>query len=405
MKNIWIFNHYALTPDMSGGTRHFDFAVELVKRGYSVTIFASSFHYSQYKELKSYKDTFYVKEERDGVDFIWLKTRPYVGNGIGRVINMLDYMNKVQQVIGNVEEEPDLVIGSSVHLFAVYAAYKVAKRKQVPFVMEVRDIWPQTLIDMGISKWHPFIVLLGILEKFLYKKADKIISNLPYAYEHIGKFGVKKEDFFWISNGVDIERSKRIKAYEYEKNKLHITYAGAVGQANQLETLVQAAAVLEDNEKVVFHVIGSGPLLKDLEKMKTSNVILHGSLPKEKAISMIKGADVLFFPLADSPVFRFGISSNKLFDYLASKNPIIFASNASNNPVKEANAGISIKAESVEEVISAVNTLMDMDQKERQKLGENGYNYVAKNFSIPALVDKLEVCISSLVYNVSKKEQ
>lgn len=403
MHNIWIFNHHALTPEMGGGTRHYDFAKELIKRGYSVTIFASSFHYSKYKELKLYADTDHQIEEVDGVTFVWLKTRPYRGNGLGRVINMLDYMFKVQKVVDTIEEKPDVIIGSSVHLFAVYAAYKVAKKLETPFVMEVRDIWPQTLIDMGISKWHPFIKVLSVLEKFLYKKADKIISNLPYAYEHIGKFGVKKEDFYWISNGVDVERSQKIKAHKYEQDKLHITYAGAVGQANQLNVLVQAAAAFKDDETMVFHIIGNGPLLEQLAKVKTDNVILHGALPKEKAISMIKGSDILFFPLADSPVFRFGISSNKLFDYLASKKPIIFASNAKNNPVKESNSGMSIKADNVDEIVHAINKLKAMEKEALEKFGANGYAYVAKNFSIPILVDRLEACLSSLVYNVPKK--
>ncbi len=389
---------------MSGGTRHYDFAKELVSRGYKVTIFAASFHYSSYSELKEYKDDFFLRENTDGVDFVWLKTRPYKGNGIGRVINMLDYMYKVQKAVDHVNDKPDVIIGSSVHLFAVYAAYKVSKRLQIPFIMEVRDIWPQTLIDMGISKWHPFVIALGLLERFLYKKADKIITNLPYAYEHIEKFGISRKNIIWISNGVDTHRSQSIQAYKYEPGKLHITYAGAIGQANQLEVLVKAAKHFEDKDLVV-HIIGDGVLLKRLEKVKPHNVILHGPVPKEKAISMIKGSDVLFFPLADSPVFRFGISSNKLFDYLASGKPIIFASNAKNDLIKEANAGISIEADNEQAVIDAIKQLSAMDKRELSELGNNGLQYVSKHFSIEVLVDKLEECFSSLVYNVPKSEK
>jgi len=404
MKHIWIFNHHALTPSMSGGTRHYDFAKELVKRGYKVSIFASSFHYSQYKELKVYTDEPYLFEEIDGINFIWIKTRPYRGNGIGRVWNMLEYMYKVQKIANKTPDKPDVIIGSSVHLFAVYAAYKVAKKQKIPFVMEVRDIWPQTLIDMGVFKWHPFILLLHALEKFLYKKSDKIITNLPYAYEHIQKFGIKKEDIVWISNGVDISRSKNIQAYMYNNNKFNVSYAGSLGQANQLDILVQAASSLKD-DNVEFHIIGNGVMLEELEKIKTANVHLYGALPKEEAISMMKGSDLLFFPLADSPVFKFGISSNKLFDYLASEKPVLFASNAKNNPIKEANAGISIQAGSKQEIISAIHKLRQMDRKTLDGFGENGLHYVSKHFSIPVLVDKLESCLSSLVYNVSKKER
>ena len=399
--NIWIFNHHAVTPDMSGGTRHFDFAKELIKQGNKVTIIASSFHYSKYKELKTYNNSNYLYEQIGGVDFIWIKTRPYSGNGVGRVFNMLDYMYKALHV--KIDTKPDIIIGSSVHLFAVYAAYKMAKKLDVPFVMEVRDIWPQTLIDMGISSWHPFILLLGYLEKFLYKKATKIISLLPLAHKHIEKFGIEKEKIIWISNGVDIERSQNIRAFQFEAKQFHITYAGAIGQANQLQTLIEAASAIKDST-VLFHIIGDGPLKLELENIKTPNVIFHGSVSKQKAIAMINGSDVLFFPLADSPVFKFGISSNKLFDYLASKKPIIFASNSQNNPVKEANAGISIPAEDAVELIKSIEILKLMSQEKRNILGENGFNYVQKHHSITHLAAKFKLCLSSIVYTSQKKK-
>ena len=400
--NIWIFNHHALTPDMSGGTRHFDFAKELVGRGHTVTIFASSFHYAQHKDLKTYTDAFYLKETIEGVHFIWLKTLPYKGNGVKRVLNMLEYMLKAQKVVQDVPRQPDIIVGSSVHLFAVYAAYKVAKKLNVPFVMEVRDIWPQTLIDMGISKYHPFVLLLGKMEKFLYRKASKIITNLPYAYKHIEKFDIKREDIIWISNGVDITKSSSIEAYQYKEKSLNIVYAGALGQANQLNILLEAANKLQ-KEDIIFHIIGDGPMYDILNKTKTTNVIMYGALAKEKAIAMIKGADILFFPLADSPVFKFGISSNKLFDYLASRHPIIFASNAENNPIQEANAGLSISPENSDEIVTAIKKLQMYSPSQRDALGENGYHYVSKYFNIPTLVDKLEDCLSSLVYNAEKK--
>lgn len=402
MKSIWIFNHHALTPDMSGGTRHYDFARELVKRGYCITIFAAGFHYSKYQELKEYGNTYFLKEQIDGIDFVWLKTRPYTGNGIGRVLNMLDYMYKAQRVMHELKAKPEIVIGSSVHLFAVYAAYKIAKRLDVPFVMEVRDIWPQTLIDMGFSKWHPFVLLLGCLEKFLYKKADKIITLLPYAHEHIEERGGKRENIIWISNGVDVSRSAEIEAFAFDPKKFHVTYAGAIGQANQLYAFIRAASRLQEQKDIVFHIAGDGPLRKELERSKTSNVVFYGAVAKEQAIAMMRGSDVLFFPLADSPVFKYGISSNKLFDYLASQTPIIFASHAKNNVVKDANAGISINVDDEEEIIEAIKLLKSLSTSERKLLGKNGLDYVSKHFSIPVLVDKLEDGLSSLVYNLQK---
>lgn len=399
--NIWIFNHHALIPDMGGGTRHFDFAKELVRRGHHVTIVASSFHYAKFEEIKTYPDTPYLHEKIDGVSFIWIKTRPYQGNGFGRVLNMIDYTIKALRI--KIQAKPDVIIGSTVHLFAVFAAYRQAKQLKVPFVMEIRDIWPQTLIDMGISRWHPFIILLGWLERFLYRRADKIITLLPYAYEHIKRFGIKEDDVIWISNGVDVARSQQIKPYEFGQNKIHITYAGTIGQANQIQTFIAAASALQTNTHLLFHIIGNGPLKKVLEAIKPSNVLFHGSVAKEQAIAMIKGSDILFFPLADAPVFKFGISSNKLFDYLASKRPIIFASNSKNNPIKEANAGISIKAADAEMLIDAIKQLSALSYEARMQYGENGFDYVNKRFSIFQLAAKLEETLALIVYNPTKK--
>ena len=202
---IWILNHHALTPQMGGGTRHYDFAKELIARGHQVSIISSSFHYSKYQEMKDYGSKNYIREDIHGVDWLWVKTPPYYGNGISRVKNMLSFTKSVLNITPTLDlPRPDVIIGSSVHLFAVWAAYRLSKRFKTPFVMEVRDLWPQTLIDMGISKWHPFILLLSWLEKFLYKKADKIITLLPKANLYIEKLGIEKEKIVWISNGANI---------------------------------------------------------------------------------------------------------------------------------------------------------------------------------------------------------
>ncbi len=397
--NIWIFNHHALTPDMSGGTRHYDFAKELVKRGHSVTIFASSFHYAKHEEMKKYDDAYFLEEIYDGVKFVWIQTRPYQGNGLGRVLNMLDYMIKVQKIALTCKEKADVIIGSSVHLFAVYAAYKISKKLHIPFVMEVRDIWPQTLIDMGVSKWHPFVLLLAVLEKFLYKKADKIITNLPYAYKHIETFGVKREDIIWISNGVDTSPFKALHVKHSEK--FILTYTGSMGQANALETLLEVAKRLDKKLPIYFRLIGDGVLKASFKKYilenALNNVSIEDAVPKEEIAHILMSSSVLYVGLKNSPLYRFGISLNKIYDYLAANRTIIFASDAPNNPVKDAQAGVSIEPENVTALEKAIVTLYKMGENERTLRYGNGLNYVEKNFSIQSLTDKLENLLNGLV--------
>lgn len=390
--NIWIFNHHALTPDMSGGTRHYDFAKELTKRGHSVTIVASSFHYSKYQEMKEYDDREYLEETIDNINFIWIKTPSYFGNGFSRVKNMLSYFLKVLKYIPKLNlKKPDIIVGSSVHLFAVYSAYKLSKKYNTPFIMEVRDIWPQTLIDMGISKWHPFIILLGVLEKYLYKKADRIISNLPYAYEHIEKF-VSREKFEWISNGVDLSNIKYIP--KVQKEKFVISYTGAIGVANNLQLLLDVAKKLKEKKDIYFRIVGDGAQkekLKDfVKKENLTNVSIENPVPKKEVTNILQDSDILFFNLIDSPVFNFGISSNKLFDYMASGRVIIFSTKAKNNPIKDAQAGYSITPDDIEELEKTILEIYNLSQEDRDKIGQKIRAYAEQNYSIEVLVNKFE---------------
>jgi len=403
--NIWILNHYAVTPDLPGGTRHFDFGKELVKRGYKVTIFASSFHYSLLKETKEYKENDYIVEDYEGVRFVWLKTFPYSRNDWKRVINMLSYSIRAYKVAKRLNiEKPDIIIGSSVHLFAVFTAYLLSKKYKTPFIMEVRDLWPQTLIDMGVPKWHPFVILLGILEKFLYKKADKIIVLLPKANEYIEKLDIPSEKIVWITNGVDLGRFN----FDIDNNDLRhdkkgfiITYTGAIGKVNNLDILLEAAEILKEGySEIKFLLVGDGPekerLVMIIGEKNLNNIEFNKAVPKREMAKIIYKSDALILLLRNSSLYRYGISLNKLFDYLASGKPIIFSSNSINNPVEEARAGITVPPDNPQELANAIIKLYKMSPEERKEIGMNGRRYVEKHYSIPNLVDKLEKIIEEV---------
>jgi glycosyltransferase involved in cell wall biosynthesis len=351
-------------------------------------IISSSFHYSKYSELKEYGNSEYIKEDIDGIEWIWLKTPPYTGNGIARVKNMLSYTHKAISIIPTLNlPKPDTIIGSSVHLFAVYATYRLSLRYKTPFVMEVRDLWPQTLIDMGISKWHPFIIILGVLEKFLYKKADKIITNLPYASSYISKF-TDSSKVEWISNGVDISNV----IYKKPENRqiLKVAYTGALGVANNLSLLVEFAKTKPKN--IEFLIVGDGVEKAKLLQLSKGleNIQIKEPVAKDEVPCILQNSDILYFNLKDSPVFKYGISSNKLFDYMASGRVIIFSSNATNNPIKECDGGITIEPDNIEALQNAIYQIQNMSYEKRVQLGENNRDYCKQNYDIKVLVDKLE---------------
>lgn len=393
MKNIWIINHHALTPSMSGGTRHYDFAKELINRGHKVTIIAASFHYAKYQEMKEYKDKEYLIENIDGIDFIWIKTPPYIGSGFSRVKNMISFMSQVLSIIPKLSlKNPDTIIGSSVHLFAVYAAYRLSLKYNAKFIMEVRDLWPQTLIDMGISSWHPFIILLGFMERFLYKKADSIISLLPNGYKYIQKY-TQKNKIVWISNGTKISNKDQY-TQKLDDQKFNILYTGTHGIANDLEVLIEVANNLKSKKNIHFTLLGDGPLKDKLinktKEYKLTNITFLNSVPKDDVFDYLRSADLLYVGLKNLPLYKYGMSMNKVFDYMSEKKPILFVSSIKDNIIEKSNGGVVLRDNSYINISNTINSFAMMTKEKLKTYGDNNYNYLKNHFSIEVLTNKLE---------------
>ncbi|MEN3014836.1 MAG: glycosyltransferase family 4 protein [bacterium] len=407
--NIWIFNHYATTPNYPGGTRHYDLSKELVKKGHRVTIFASSFHYLLLSETKSYNKNRFIVEEIEGIRFIWIKTPAYRKSDLKRVINMLVY--SYNSLLSALEvgklEKPDVVIGSSVHLFAPLIAYFISKKFKVPFIFEVRDLWPKALIDLGVSPLHPFIIILSIIERFLYKKAHKIITLLPNSYQYMKNFKVE-DKLIWIPNGIDDSRIKSIMENEARtySNSIKIAYAGAMGRGNDIQVIFDIAKKIRSSfDNVKIHIIGGGYNKKDLiEKLSTQDsqvremIKIEEAVPKNKIYHKLLEFDILLYHVAD--VFKYGISSNKIFDYLAVGKPIIFFADVPNNIVEEAQAGVTVK--NIDQIPKAIEYIISLPENELKEMSKRARDYVLQNYSITVLADKLEKVIKEVCDNFAK---
>lgn len=396
-KRIWILNHYAGPPD-SQSTRHFDLGRKLVSKGHKVTIFASSFSHNKFREDRLSSDEKWKSQNYGGVRFVWIRTYPYRGNDWRRILNMLSYAWRVIRVGKGLREQPDVIIGSCVHPFAVLAAYILSRMTKSRFFFEVRDLWPQTLIDLGaLSARSPIAWGLRKLEKYLYTHAEKIIVLLPYADRYISNLGISREKIVWIPNGADLSRFGMVTKDRSELNNQCIfMYLGAHGRANALDVILSAAEILQKQNnnslKIVF--VGDGPEKKTLMNMaqrkSLQNVEFREPVAKAAVAHAMTEADAFIFNLEDSPVFKYGISSNKLFDYLASGKPIVFSSNAENNPVQEAHAGISVPARSPHLLAQAIRQLVNLTPEEKIKMGQNGFAYIQEYHDMSKLAAKLE---------------
>ncbi len=390
-------SHYACTPQRSF-TRHYDMGRELVKKGHRVTIFASGFDHVTFTEAHLEKGEKWKAEEFNGVNFIWLRTFPYRGNEWRRVVNMLSYAIRVTLVGWRFKERPDVIIGSSPHPFAALSAYILASTKKNRFFFEVRDLWPQTLVDMGaLSSRSLFARGLYALEKFLYKKAEKIIAALPYAHVYIEKTGIPREKISWIPNGADISRYEGVKKYDGGRPGVFtIMYLGSHGRANALDCILDCANILKKSgpQNIRFVFVGDGPQKKRLMDYAAdnglTNVEFRGPVPKDEVFKVMGEADAFIAALEDIPLYKYGISLNKLFDYLASGRPILFSGNSANDPVKEAGAGISVAARSPELLAKAAIELSRLSPEQRIVMGRNGVEYLKKHHDVRHLAERLE---------------
>ena len=287
-KKVWILNHHAQTPSTGSGTRHYDFAQELRHRGYDVTVFASSHMHYTTKNLLSDGEEYKITDE-DGLRWVWINTRSYTSNGIQRILGMYEYYRKVLKIRKGLEQ-PDYIIGSAVHLLACVAAYKIAKENKIKCICEIRDLWPETLIQMGKMKRNSLLArAMNMLEDFVYKKSDKIIITAPGMREYIASRGISEKKIVYINNGLHTASfdSRLVENYEddkkgkLDKQYFNVVYTGAHGLANDLETALKAAKNIQDRayENIIISFFGDGPLKKDLIKkageMGLKNVVFR----------------------------------------------------------------------------------------------------------------------------------
>ncbi len=390
--NIILINHYAGTPTMGMEFRPYYLAKEWIKAGNDVTIVTAS--QAHVRSVQPNVSENYTVENIDGIRYVWIKTPEYSGNSVGRILNMFSFVRKLKKYASTIVRnyKPDAVIASSTYPLDIYPAKKIAKKANAKLFFEIHDLWPLSPMELGgYSKYHPFIMVIQYAENFAFKHSDAIISMLPKTLEHTVKHGLKPEKWNHVPNGIIVNNNSNeeqipddyTKLFDKLKNekKFTIGYAGSHGIANSLHTLIETAEILNNNSKFCFIFVGSGPeKLKLIEKAKQlNNVFFLDAIPKVQIQSLLKNIDCLFITLQKSNLFRFGVSPNKMFDYMMAEKPIINAIEAGNDIVKDANCGISVEAENPQALAEAIIKLSEMTDLEKQKLGKNGKNYVIEN--------------------------
>ncbi len=392
-------NPNAVDPSQPGGTRHYCLAEKLVGLGHEVTVIGSSIHYSIREDTHLSSGETYRIQDCDGVRFVWLKSIPYKSNSVGRVCSMLKFAHSVRRQLPKLGlGAPDVILGSVPDLFSAYAAQRLSRQMGAAFVLEVRDLWPSSLVEVaGLSNRHPLVMLMGRIERYLYRKAREIITLMPEGRLRIAECGVHDRNVTWIPNGVD---TTNMSAPEYPgvHNPLTAMYAGAHGDANGLDAVLDAAALLLETpcaQSLRICLAGSGPakarLAKRVEDEGLTNVSFEDAVPKSQMRDLYAKADMFIFVLRPLRLFEvYGVSPNKLYEYMAAARPIVFACSSGNNPVAEAQCGVSADPRSPQEITDALRTISEMSAEERAAMGARAREYAERNHSFDALARKAE---------------
>ena len=391
-------NQVALPPTESGVTRHYDFAKELIDRGHEVTVILSNFHYIRRNKIKDLGAAKTELEVIEGVPFLWIKTPSYGKGYARRVWSWVVFAWRLWRGQGAERlSPPQIIIGSSPYPLAALAAQRVARRRKVPFVLEVRDLWPQTLIELGgISRWHPFILLLDRIERFLYRQADAIVSLLPHAGPYMERKGADSSRIAWIPNGVKLDQIPFTEP-EPGQDTFTFMYTGGHGLPNELDDLLDAAAILKQTEwasRIRFRLVGDGPekarLIRRAELERLDNVSLEDSVPKRDVYQVLQEADAFVVVLRASPLYKYGVSLNKFFDYLAVGRPTVIASTIQPNPFEAAGAGVVARPGDPDSIVRALIEIASLSAAKRREMGQAGRDYVQSHHDLPSLAARLE---------------
>ncbi len=402
--NIIYINHYAGSEEHGMEFRPYYMAKRWVKKGNYVTIVASSYSHLRTKN-PSLGEAKFREQMIDGIRYFWIAGNEYHGNNKGRIKNMLSFLRGLYLYRAQIVKQgrPDAVIASSTYPLDIYPARHMAKKYGAMLIYEVHDLWPLSPIELGgMDPHHPYIRVMQAAENYCYRHSNYVVSLLPNAQGHMVEHGMKPEKFIYIPNG--IERSAWEQPFHYpmvyrEKLKKYsddgyflVGYAGAHGVANALDSYVEAGKWLA-GRKIKLISVGPGPERERL-MAKAHDSGLDGiveflpPVPRDRIPELLDQFDALYIGLQRQPLFRFGVSPNKLMDYMMAAKPIIFAIDAPNNMVAEAKCGISILPEDSKAIADAVLKLASMPAQDLKRMGDHGRLYILSHNEYDILAEK-----------------
>lgn len=396
------------------GTRHFYLSEEWVRSGHDVTIFTSNWNHLTDK-LPQF-DGSVMTEDINGVETVWFKGyRTRSSSSIGRIFSWIEFEWRMFQegTRRSQYERPDVVIVSSLSLFSILTGLFFARTHHTRFILEIRDIWPLTAMQLGgYSSKHPFMMVMGWIEKLGYRNADAIVGTMPNLEEHIRNVHPDAAQVVNVPQGVTrnflnefspMDTALKERLFPDGSHTFRVVYAGGMNVGNPVQVLLDAAVLLGSASGVEIIMLGKG---SDVDRLKSryreySFIKFVDQIPKNQVRDFLQHCDLCFDSIGGD-IARYGHSRNKWMDYLASARPIICATSGYRSILEEAGCGEHIDFDDVPKLAQTILKYKQMDPAERHEIGMNGRRYLERNRTFDKLAAKYESLFADPVKHPSK---
>ena len=400
MSRILYVSQYFVREDQAGGVRHWHHTRALAAAGHDVTVVTSYVQHKQREIPERYRGKKIVREREDDIDFIRTYATPDYGVDMrSRGMNYLTFA--MWSALGSIRgPRPDIVVASSPSLPAAAAAAQVARIRRARFVLEVRDLWPESIIAMNLNAPASAVKAAFAMARHCYRRADRVIALTGGIRDSLIDAGVPASKIHLITNGVDLDVVDGAAPVEFARGRFLAMYVGAHGTYNALHTVLDAAELLRERDDIAFVLVGDGDQKDDLVRDATArgltNLDFVDAVPKREVPGWLLRADACLLPYQDVPLFA-GALPNKTFDYLGAARPIIAAAPRGEltELIERVDCGLAIAPEDPAAMARAVEELADAPQQGRE-MGARGAQYARQNYDRRALAERFVEVVESV---------
>jgi len=403
---ILFLSHYFPPEVNAPASRTFEHCREWVRAGHKVTVVTCAPNHPRGAVYDGYSNKLFQRDEIDGIQIVRLWTYLSANEGfLKRTTNYVSYM--IACIVATPRLPPaDVVISTSPQFFNGLAGYCVSRLKRAPWVLEIRDLWPESILAVGAINNQLLIRTLRWLEEFAYRKCDALVPVTDAFKKHMTDMGVSGDKIAVIKNGASLDfyddqvTDGGLRAEFELEGKFIAAYFGTHGMAHHLETVLEAADKLRENDRIVFVLVGDGAerarLEKQLESMQLKNVLMLGQQPKAKMPALWAMSDASLVLLRRTDLFKTVIPS-KIFEAMAMAKPIVIGVEGESREIVEAaQAGTAIVPEDATDLAAAVVSLAE-DETACEAYGRSGKAYVYEHFDRKALAKRYETLLSNIV--------